>query len=63
MFTITESFLYRLLFMVELLSAELIFAWSLERRSHFAWRLFGVSVLCALTSVLFERMVLFVDVF
>lgn len=53
MYGLTQLFLYRPLFMVQLLSAELLFAFRLEKRSHFWWRFAGSIIACLEISLLF----------
>ena len=49
MFELTQLFIYRPIFMVQLLSAELLFAWSLKRKEKFGWRM-AISLLVCFTA-------------
>lgn len=46
MYELTQLFLYRPLFMVQLLGAEFLFAFRLEKRNRFWWRFVGSIVAC-----------------
>lgn len=53
MFDVTYLFVYRIMFMLELLCGEAVFIFVLERKKHFLWRFIGSVIVCFAAATLF----------